>query len=382
MPADVKRSKAIFLLPVLFAALGSACNDAAVDNAPEAGATSEPVGGLTAEQAAKVVAKVGDRVITLGDFARTLERMDPFDRLRFQTKERRRELLTEMIDAELLAQEAKRRGLDHRPEVEDALRQLYRDALLQKMRDSLPPPAGLGADEVKAYYDANADRYNEPERRRVAAIVMTNKVEADKVLKLAQKVKTSAEWGELFLKNSTTAPKTKGANDPIDLAGDLGIVGPPDDAKGGNLKVPDAVRAVAFKIAAKEQVADALVEAEGKQYIVRLSGITPGHRRTLQEADRSIRVAILQQRMADMEKKLDAELRAKFPVQVDDKVLADVKLPGALVDAATQPSPWSKKPDDGGGAAPSPAPSDSASAGAPGQPAPRPDKPGTKDGAP
>ncbi len=68
MPAAVKRSKVIFLLPVLVAALGSACNDAAVDNAPEAGATSEPVGGLTPDQAAKVVAKVGDRVITLGDF--------------------------------------------------------------------------------------------------------------------------------------------------------------------------------------------------------------------------------------------------------------------------------------------------------------------------
>ncbi len=380
MPAGVKRSKAIFLVPVLFAALGSACNDAAVDHVPEAGSTAEPVGGLTPDQTAKVVAKVGDRVITLGDFARTLERMDPFDRLRFQTKERRRELLTEMIDVELLAQEAKRRGLDKRPEVQDALRQLYRDALLQKMRDSLPPPAGLTADEVKAYYEANADRYNEPERRRVSAIVMTNKVEAEKVLKLAQKVKTGAEWGELFLKNSTTAPKTKGANDPVDLAGDLGIVGPPDDPKGGNLKVPDAVRAVVFKLANKEQVADALVEAEGKQYIVRLSGITPGHRRTLQEADRSIRVAILQQRMADMEKKLDAELRAKFPVQIDDKILADIKLPSALVDAATAPSPWSKKQDDA--AAPAPAPSDSGSPVAPGQPPPRPDRPDNKDGAP
>lgn len=388
MPALVTRSKALLFVPALAALLASGCNDAAVDNAPEAGSTAEPVGGLTPDQAAKVVAKVGDRVITLGDFARTLERMDPFDRLRFQTKERRRELLTEMIDVELLAQEAKRRGLDKRPEVQDALRQLYRDALLQKMRDSLPPPAGLTADEVKAYYEANADRYNEPERRRVSAIVMTNKVEAEKVLKLAQKAKDAKEWGELFLKNSITAPKGKGPNDPADLGGDLGIVGPPDDPKGGNVKVPDAVRAVAFKLAAVGAVADALVEADGKVFIVRLAGMTPGHKRTLQEADRSIRVAILQDRMQEMEKRLDAELRAKFPVQIDDKALAAVKLPGALVDAATQPTPWSKKPDDAAGAgssapnAPAPSPSDSASAGAPGQKAPAPDKPGEKDGAP
>lgn len=381
MPALVTRSKALLLVPVLAAILASGCNDAAVDNVPEAGSTAEPVGGLTPDQAAKVVAKVGDRVITLGDFARTLERMDPFDRLRFQTKERRRELLTEMIDVELLAQEARRRGIDKRPEVEDALRQLYRDALLQKLRDGMPPPAAVPAEEVKAYYDANVERYNEPERRRVSAIVMTNKAEAEKVLKLAQKAKDAKEWGEIFLKNSTTAPKGKGPNDPADLGGDLGIVGPPDDPKGGNVKVPDAVRAVAFKLAAVGAVADALVEADGKVFIVRLAGMTPGHKRTLQEADRSIRVAILQDRMQEMEKRLDAELRAKFPVQIDDKALAAVKLPGALVDAATQPTPWSKKPDDAAGAGSSaPSPSGTASAGAPGQPAP--DKPGEKDGAP
>ncbi|MFO0586750.1 MAG: peptidylprolyl isomerase [Polyangiaceae bacterium] len=361
----MKRSKAILLAPFLLGALSIACDDAAIDAAhttTTAASSAEPVGGLTPEQAGKVVAKVGDKTITLGDFARTLDRMDPFDRLRFQTKERRRELLSEMIDVELLAQEARRRGLDKKPEVEDALRQLYRDALLQKMRDSLPPPAGLTAEEVKAYYDANADRYTEPERRRVSAIVVANKADADKVLKLAAKVKTAQEWGELFQKNSITAPKAKGANDPVDLAGDLGIVGPPDDPKGGNLKVPDAVRKVAFQLQNKEQIADAAVEAEGKFYIVRLSGITAGHKRTLQEADRSIRVAILQQRLADMEKKLDEELRAKFPVQVDEKALADIKLPTALVDAATTPSPWAKdaaapSPSADASAAPSSAPS-------------------------
>ena len=54
---------------------------------------------LSPEQATRTLAKVGDRVITLGDFAATLERMDQFDRLRYQTKERRKELLDEIIAA-------------------------------------------------------------------------------------------------------------------------------------------------------------------------------------------------------------------------------------------------------------------------------------------
>jgi peptidyl-prolyl cis-trans isomerase C len=195
MRALMTRSRALSFVAVALAAAASGCNDAPLEQVPPAGSSAQPVAGLPADQAAKIVAKVGDRTLTLGDFARALDRMDPFDRLRYQTKERRRELLNEMIDVELLAQEAKRRGLDQRPEVQDALRQLYRDALLQKVRDTLPPPAGIPAEEVKAYYDANAERYNEPERRRVSAIIMTNKAEAEKVLKLAQKVTKASEWG-------------------------------------------------------------------------------------------------------------------------------------------------------------------------------------------
>src|SRR4051812_48575274 len=64
------------------------CNEPALKQATvDGGAT---VAGLSPEQAARVVAKVGDRSITLGEFAKTLERMDQFDRLRYQSKDRRR----------------------------------------------------------------------------------------------------------------------------------------------------------------------------------------------------------------------------------------------------------------------------------------------------
>src|SRR5580700_3751420 len=99
------------LRPVLGALLVAilGCNEAPLKPVPDAGA---PIAGLPADQAVRTVARVGDRTITLGDFARTLERMDQFDRLRYQSKERRRELLEEMIDVELLAGEARRVGLD------------------------------------------------------------------------------------------------------------------------------------------------------------------------------------------------------------------------------------------------------------------------------
>jgi DNA-directed RNA polymerase subunit F len=327
------------LAAVLFAGCNG-CNESAVQ--PPSAEAGAPVAGLTPEQASRTLAKVGDKIITLGDFAATLDRMDQFDRLRYQTKERRHELLDELVDVELLAAEARRRGLDKQPETEESIRQILREAMLAKARQGLPAPGEIPAADVRAYYEANADKFNEPERRRVAAIVLSDRKTAEKVLKDAVKVKTAAEWGELFYKNSTNAPKTRPPASPLDLAGDLGIVGPMDDAKGKNPKVPDPLRAAVYRIANVGEVLNEVVEVDGKFYLVRMNGITGAHHRTLEEADRQIRVAILQQKMQEREKAFEAELRKKFPVQIDDAALAKVKLPEGVkpFDGSNDPGPW------------------------------------------
>lgn len=322
------------------AALVAGCKESAVT--PQEGPDAGPAAaGLSAEQAARVVAKVGDRVVTLGDFAATLERMDQFDRLRYQTKERRRELLDEIINVELLAAEARRLGLDKQPETQDAIRQILRDAMVAKARKGLPAPGEIPAADVRAYYEANKDKFDEPERRRVAAIVFSDKKAAEKVLEEAVKITTPAAWGELFEKHSTTAPKTKTPAAPVELAGDLGVVGPPEDARGKNQKVPEPVREAVFKIGNVGAVYEKIVEADGKFFIVRMNGITAAHKRSLQEADRSIRVLILQQKMQEQEKAFEAELRKKFPVEINDAALGKVELPaGVKPMESSGPDPW------------------------------------------
>jgi hypothetical protein len=316
------------IVVVLGAGALAGCDESAVK--PPAGDAGAAVAGLTPDQASRVVAKAGDRTITLGDFARTLERMDQFDRLRYQSKDRRRELLEEMIDVELLAAEAKRLGIDKEPETIEAIRGILRDALLAQAREGVPHPADITPEQVRAYYEAHLDKFSEPERRRVAAIVVHDKKEAQKVLKEAQKAKGPAEWGELFFKHSSTAPKTRGPTTPAELAGDLGIVGPMDDPKGRNAKVPNAVRAAAFKLKSTGDVFPELVEADGEQYIVRLNGITAAHKREVGEADRAIRVQIIQQKMQEHERALEEELKKKYPVEIDERALASVKVPVAV----------------------------------------------------
>jgi peptidyl-prolyl cis-trans isomerase C len=326
----------------------SGCGDSNQATPADAGPAA---GGLTPEQAARVVAKVGDRVITLGDYAAVLDRMDAFDRLRYQTSERRRELLEELIDVELMAFEAQRRGLDKKPTTQEAVRQILRDALLAEARLGLPSPTDIPVEEVRAYYEKNRENYREPERRRVSAIVFDDEAKAKKVLASALEKKDATNWGKLFFEHSLTAAKEKVGNVPLDLAGDLGIVGPPDDPKGQNARVPASVQKSVFALAAIGDVHPELVADGGKFYVVRLNGRTAAHERSFEEAERSIRVMLLQQKQRELEEKLEQELRQKHKVEIDDEALSKVRVPSSVQAGGLPPLPAPP------GVAPSAAPS-------------------------
>jgi peptidyl-prolyl cis-trans isomerase C len=314
---------------LLAAASCDGCDESALDASHLDGG---PIpGGLTAEQAKQVVARVGERTITLGDFAAALERMNQFDRLRYQTPQRRRDLLQELIDVELLAEEARRRGLHQKPEVEEAIRQILQEPYLAHARRELPTPAEIPMAEVKAYYEANKEKLTEPERRRVAAIVMDDRAAAEEVLAQARKADGEG-WGKLFHTHSLTRPKVRSPRSPADLAGDLGIVGTPGDPKNESTRVPPAVQKAIFELEKVGEVHGELIAAEGKLYIVRLSGRSPAHTRTFEEAERTIRVELLKERQKALEDKLAADLRKRYPVEIDEAALKGIEIPKEALD--------------------------------------------------
>jgi peptidyl-prolyl cis-trans isomerase C len=295
---------------------------------------------LSPELAAKVLAKVGDRTITLGEYAATLERMDPFERLRYQSADRRKQLLEEMIEVELLAGEARRRGLDKLPETEERRRQLLRDELLEGLKSGLPAPNDIPEAEVRAYYDSHKSEFDEPERRRVSAIVLGSEAEAKRVLALAREASADG-WGKLVEQYGKNKKLRPGPPPPSELAGDLGIVGPPGDSRGQNPRVPEPVREAVFRVAKVGDVHGEVVKAADGFYVVRLSGKTDARSRTYQEAERAIRVAVVQSKIREREAALEAELRKKYPVQIDEAALGagTVSLPSASAAKPSSPKP-------------------------------------------
>ena len=304
---------------------------------PGTSASVEPPGKLTPEQAQQVLAKVGERQITLGEFAQTLERMDPFERLRYMSPDRRKQLLTEMIQVELLAEEAKRRGLDKQPETQERLRQMLKDELLREVRLNGPAPADIPLTEVHAYFDAHHDEFKEPERRRVAHLLLPSEAAAKAALHKAQGA-SAADWGKLVAEVSLDKPPKSSAPAPTELAGDLGIVGPPGHPRGANPRVPEALRSAVFEVEQLGGVLGRVVAEGGRFHVVRMTGKTDARDRSFQDAERTIRVALVQKRIAEREVQLEQELRQRFPVSVDDAALAQVKVPDAEASPAAPAS--------------------------------------------
>lgn len=276
------------------------------------------------EDRAKVLATVNDKPITLGDYLDGLERMDRFERLRYQSPDRRKELLEQWIDIQLLAEEAVRRGLDKTPEFQERERQLLREEARRDIRAKLPKLEDLPEAEVRAYYDANRQNFTEPERRRVSVIVCSSEAQAKLALAAVDPAEPKS-WGEAVqrysLKKTRTPANLNDARPPLELAGDLGLVSAVDQQEGDNLDVPPVVRQAVFEIEKAGDVLDHVVSEKGRFYVVKLIAISGARSRTFEEAGRTIRVAILKERYQRAEDALIAELRKKIPVVIDENYL-------------------------------------------------------------
>jgi peptidyl-prolyl cis-trans isomerase C len=321
------------------------CEGCSHSSAPGAGAAADAgQAGLSPAQAAQVLARVGTRTITLGDFAAALERMDPFERIRYQTDDRRQALLDEMINVELLAREAERRGLDQKPETQELIRQYQRDELLRRVRAEVPGPSQLSNEQVQAYYQAHKPEFVDPERRRAAQIVLKDAGLAARVL--AEAAGADAErWHALVKQYNPEAAGAEGdktaARPPLEVPGDLGMlsapgtpgVGTPAAGAGGagggaSGDVPEAVRRAVFEIAQEGQVYPQPVAAGGRFHVLRLISRLEARQRTLEEVDGAVRARLVRSLQEQAETELVKRLRQSIPVSIDEQALERVPEPG------------------------------------------------------
>jgi len=300
--------------------------------------------GLTPEQAAQVLVEVGDRKITLGEFAERLGSQSPYLRARYNSAERRREFLENMVRFELLAAEAERRGFTKSDDVERVRRQV----MVQQMMTDLFDKGGLKLtditdDEIKRYYDEHITEFDKPAQIRASHILFKDKAAAESALKELKAQPTDMDLFRKLAEQKSQDAATKGSG------GDLRFFSEAADPKGetDDPERPAAVRKAAFGLANVGDLYPEVVQSERGFHIVKLTGRREALKRTLDDARRMIQNKLWRSKREEAIEKFVADLRAKANVQENPDALARVQVKDALGNVASPgaAAPTNKKPD-------------------------------------
>ena len=118
-----------------------------------------------------VVAKGDGITITADEFKARLDEQSPFIRARYASLDRKKEFLDNLIRFEVLAREAEKQGLANDPDVQNTLKKIMVQKLVQKNFQDASGAANIPDAELQKYFDDHKDEYNRPRRVRVAAVV-------------------------------------------------------------------------------------------------------------------------------------------------------------------------------------------------------------------
>ena len=305
-----RKSAFIFAIAVAFSGWGGCSKKGEQTSAPD---EEWPKHGLTEAQANEALVTIGDRTITVGEFADRLASQSPYLQARFESPERRREFLDNLVRFELLVYEAKRRGYAERPEIQRARRTAMTQQLIKKEIDAQLKLTDIADEEIQAVYDANPHEFDRPAQVRASDILIKDRSEAQRVLAEARKSDITQFRKLAREKSEDEATKSDG--------GDLQFFAA--DAEG---PPPKPVRDAAFALKRVGEVFPNVIKTEEGYHIVMLTGKRAALERTYEQAKRAIRHKLAREKKQAAMDALLARLRKDIEVEVDYDALADVKV--------------------------------------------------------
>lgn len=254
----------------------------------------------------RVLVRVGNQAITVGDVERRLAQVPQFQRATYGAtpEEITRNYVEKVLVPELLfAQGALDRGLATNEDVQLRRRDLLKSALLLQLREQAVKPEDVKPDEVLRYYEENKERYNSPARYALWRILVANEGEAQKILEEAKKDPTPRTWTELAREHSLDKSSNM-------RGGNLGFVTDQGTSADGKTRVELSLVEAAKQVKDGEFVDHPVKEGSGFAVVWR-RGSMPAVSRSVADEEQTIRRLIARERSVGAQEKLIADLRAK-----------------------------------------------------------------------
>ncbi len=122
----------------------------------------------TKKEGEVVIARIGEREITMTDLENEIEKLPPSVQAQFKGKKGKLEFLQQYLGAELLYDTALRRGFDKDKEVLEGAFQMKKQLMINKLlTEQIPQDVQIGEGEIKLYYDAHKGDFEDKELNEV-----------------------------------------------------------------------------------------------------------------------------------------------------------------------------------------------------------------------
>lgn len=296
---------------------------------------------LTPEQRAVVVAKIGDHEITLGEIETRLAREPAVVRSQFASVQKRKEYLTSLVQFELLAAEAARRGLANDPEVLEAAKQaMIRKFMADAAVDSVKPEAFSDTD-LKTYYDANPGLYHKPEQVEVSHILVKDAATAERIAKELRSASEGAAaklvvaWND-YVGRLSLDPST------VPYLGSLGLVSttPPPGATPADLERMARVPAEVTKAAMGREIFTIGTPVQSPQgwHVLMVTSKIPAVDKAFEDVKDSVRTRLVKRERDLKRQKLVDDLRAAAKIELNEDALRQLPVEAPPVKGKGQPS--------------------------------------------
>lgn len=166
----MKVKSMLFVLLILVLALGS-CQSKKEEQKPVPQAIKETPKPKAAEALpSDALAKVGDRYVRVADYEKQLVKLSP---KLAESEHGRKYVVNQYVESILIEKEAEARGLTKDPaiaaKIEDYTRSLYRNTLLQALKEGQKP---VSDEEAKKYFQDHEEEFVQPDRVRLSLIEM------------------------------------------------------------------------------------------------------------------------------------------------------------------------------------------------------------------
>ena len=276
-----------------------------------------------------VVATVGTETITADELKKRLEETSPFLRARYNTLDRKKEFLDNLVRNELLAQEARRQGFDKSPAVEEQMKRAMIQELIKHQLDEKLTGADIAEADLKKFYDAHQDDFVKPERARIFHILLSAKDAKEKVaahklaLALLKDIEAREKKGEV---NAFQTVAMKESKDQLSapMGGDLRFLSKDELSKAYNPQLASA----AFDLKSPGDKAGPLETPTGVE-LVKLQVKTVALNRSFDESKDSIRGRMARERRSREYDDWIKKLHETTKIAINDAELDKVQVEGA-----------------------------------------------------